>query len=148
MSHRRPHPGASSAFTFVEVLAALLFLGVVIPAVITALTLSNRASEVADRGTTAGELAENKLDEMLVDNAWQSATGTSGTFGDAFSGYRWEMTVDNWGTDTANTVEEMRVEVFYPVQGKERSVRLSTLVNPSGGTTGNNGDAASGLTTP
>ena len=40
------------------------------------------------------------------------------------------MTVDNWAADTTNAVSELRVEVFYPVQGKERSVRLSTLVNP------------------
>ena len=146
--NRRARRLSSAGFTFVEVLAALLFLAVVVPAVVTALTVSNRAAEITDRGTTAGELAENKLNEMLVDNAWQTSSNTSGTFGDAFPGYRWEMTVDNWSADTANAVNELRVEVFYPVQGKERSVRLSTLVNPSGSTTGNNGDAASGLTSP
>ena len=106
---------AASAFTFVEVLAALLFLAVVVPAVVTALTVSNRASEVTDRGTLAGELAENKLNELLTDNAWQSAGSTGGgTFGDDLPGYRWEMTADNWSTDTTNAVSELRVEVFTP----------------------------------
>ena len=49
------------------------------------------------------------------------------------------MTVNNWSADTTNTVSELRVEVFYPVQGKERSARLTTLVNPSASTAGNNG---------
>ena len=135
-------------FTFVEVLAALLFLAVVVPAVVTALTVANRASEITDRGTLAGELAENKLNELLIDNAWQTASATTGTFGDDLPGYRYEVSVNDWATDTANAVSELRVEVFYPVQGKERSLHLSTLVNPAGSTTGNNGDAAAGLGTP
>ena len=139
---RRHHRRSRAAFTFIEVLAALLFLAVVIPAVVTALTVSNRASEVADRGNLAGELAENKLNEFLVDNAWQTPTANSGTFGEDLPGYRWEMTVENWTADPANAVNELRVEVFYPVQGQERSVRLTTLVNPTGSTTGNNGEAA------
>ncbi len=143
----RAYRRSRGAFTFVEVLAALLFLAVVVPAVVTALTISNRASEIADRGSLAGQLAENKLDEMLVDNAWQSPLASSGTFGDALPGYRWTLSVNNWTADTTNVVNELRVDVFYPVQGQERNVHLSTLVNPSGSTTGNNGDAgaASGL---
>ena len=35
------------------------------------------------------------------------------------------MTVDPWTADTTNAVNELRVEVFYPVQGKERSLRLT-----------------------
>ena len=135
------------AFTFVEVLAALLFLAVIVPAVVTALTVSNRASEIADRGTTAGALAENKLNEFLIGGAWQSASDTGGTFGEDLPGYRWEMHVAPWTADTANAVSELRVEVFYPVQGQERSVKLSTLVNPSAATTGNNA-AETGSTTP
>ena len=146
---RNPRARLSSAgFTFVEVLAALLFMAVVVPAVVTALTVSNRASEIADRGTTAGELAENKLNELLVDNAWQSESGTSGDFGADLPGYRWETSVNPWSPDTTNVVEELRVEVYYTVQGHERSLHLSTLVNPSGSTTGNSGDAASGQSTP
>lgn len=131
----------SAAFTFVEVLAALLFLAVVVPAVVTALTISNRASEIADRGSLAGQLAENKLNELLVDNAWQSASENSGTFGEDLPGFRWQMSVNDWGADTTNVVSELRVDVYYPVQGQPRSVHLSTLVNPAGTTSGNNGDA-------
>ena len=139
MNGPRRRRRSRAAFTFVEVLAALLFLAVVVPAVVTALTVSNRASEITDRGNLAGELAENKLNELLTDNAWQSAGSTgNGTFGDDLPGYRWEMTTDTWSTDATNVVSELRVEVFYPVQGQERSVRLTTLVNPSASTAGNN----------
>ena len=65
-------------FTFVEVLAALIFLAVVVPAIVTALTLSNKASEVTERSAAAGELAENKLNEMLTADAWQNGSTMAG----------------------------------------------------------------------
>jgi hypothetical protein len=39
------------------------------------------------------------------------------------------MSQGTWGQDTVNTMSEMSVEVFYPVQGAERSVTLTTLVS-------------------
>ena len=91
---RRRHTGG---FTFVEILAALIFLAVVIPAIVSALSLSGRASELTERGAAAGQLAENKLNEMLTADAWQTAgNSASGDCGPDWPGYRWEMTQTPW----------------------------------------------------
>ena len=59
-----PAPRAArptAAFTFVEILAALLFLALVVPTIVGALGVANRASEMAERSALAGELAQNKM---------------------------------------------------------------------------------------
>ena len=130
-----------AGFTFVEVLAAMLFLAIVVPAIVTALTLSNRASEMTDCGTTAGQLAENKLNEMLIGNAWQSASNTGGDFGAEFPGYRWQLTQEPWTGDTAASMTQLKVDVFFQTQGTEHSVSLTTMVNTlaTSGTSGGSG---------
>ena len=137
MSHGSRH---RAGFTFVEVLAAMLFLAIVVPAIVTALTISNRASEMTDRGTTAGQLAENKLNEMLIGNAWQGASNASGDCGADFPGYRWQLTQEPWTGDSAATMTQLKVEVFFQTQGTEHSVALTTLVNAlATSTTGTSG---------
>lgn len=115
------------AFTFVEILAALLFLGIVMPVVIGALQVSNRSSVVSERSTVAVQLAENRLAELQLGDAWSSA-GSSGDFGADYPGYRWELTKVDWEN---GAMTELQLVVYFTVQGTEREVRLSTLVNQS-----------------
>ena len=143
--HRRPAPGRTTGgFTFVEVLAALLFLAIVVPAIVQALTLANRASVMAERHAIAGEFAENKLNEMLLDDTWASAPTSSGDFGAAAPGYTWQMKTQNWAADTVNPMTELAVDVTYTVQGHQYSVHLSTLVSqPTTATGANTGSPTS-----
>lgn len=112
-----------SGFTFVEVLAALAFLGILIPVVVSALMVSSRASEVAERSVIAAQLGENQLNEMIVESTWSSA-GTRGDFGQDWPGYRWQLTQTSW---TTGSMTELTMDVFFPVQGREQSIRLATL---------------------
>ncbi len=140
------HFNPQAGFTFVEVLAAMLFLAIVVPAIVTALTLSNRASEMTDRGTTAGQLAENKLNEMLIGNAWQGASNTSGDCGADFPGYRWELTQEPWEGDSAAAMTQLKVSIFFQTQGTEHSVTLTTLANTqTAASTGTNSSGGTGL---
>ena len=116
-------------FTFVEVLAALLFLAILVPAVVSGLVLSNRLSVLSERNAAAEELAENKLNELLIDDAWESTSDTRGDFGTDWPGYRWEMEQEDWAGDAVNTMTELTMQVFFNVQGHEHSVRLTTLVS-------------------
>ena len=117
---RRDH-----GFTFVEVLASLVFLAILMPVLISALTLSNRASVVAERSSVAIQLAENKLNELQLADAWMTA-GSRGEFENDRAGYRWEMTQSDW---EGGEMVELRLRVLFEVQGQEREVHLSTLVN-------------------
>lgn len=117
----------SHGFTFIEVLASLLFMAIVIPAVVSALTISNRAAIVAERTSVAVQLGQNHLSEIVIDDSWSSAEAR-GEFGQEWPGYRWEL------TQSASEVENMTelvLDVFFPAQGKEQSIRLSTLVSSS-----------------
>ena len=115
------------AFTFVEVLAAMVFLGILMPVVISALITANRAAVVAERSTIAAQLGENKLGELLLGNAWSSAS-SSGDFGTEWSGYRWELSKPTWQT---GAMTELTLDVFYKVQGIEHDARLGQLVHPA-----------------
>ncbi len=160
-TQRRDH--IRKGFTLVEVLASLLFLAIAVPAIVGALGIASRTSEVAERSSIAGGLAENKLNEMLVDNAWQSAAQSNGDFGADFPSCHWRMSTQTWaggvntpgmGTTTAsnvttgaNSLTELSIEVFYPVQGSEHSVRLTTLVNLSSTATGSTNTTSGTSTT-
>ena len=116
-------------FTLIEVLAALLFLAILVPAIAAALSLSSRVSELSDRRAVAAELAENQLNQELLGSNWESASVTTGTFGADYPGYQWTMTQAGWSGDSVNNMTELAMEVTFPVQGRSQSVKLTTLVN-------------------
>jgi type II secretory pathway pseudopilin PulG len=127
-AHRLLPSRCRSAFTFVEILAALAFMGLLLPVVMSAILLANRTAVTAERTAVAAQLAENKISELTVADAWTSSE-TRGDFGTAQPGYRWEFKQNDWGAQTASGMTELSVDVYFQVQGQERSVRLSTLVS-------------------
>jgi Tfp pilus assembly protein PilV len=114
-------------FTFAEVLAAMVFLGILVPVVIEGLTLANRAATVAERKATAAQLGENRLNELLLNRLWATAPAR-GDFGVDWPQYRYELTRGNWPMDR---MVELTVRVTFEVQGREHEVRLTTLVDDS-----------------
>lgn len=116
-NHRR-------AFTLVEVLAAMAFMGILIPVIVSALLASNRASIVAERSTLAVQLGENRMAELLMADAWTSSP-SRGEFGEERPGYRWELKKAAWLT---SSMTELTLDVFFQVQGQEHQVQLATLV--------------------
>ena len=113
-----------SGFTFAEVLAAMVFIAVVIPVAMRGLATANRVGVVAERGGLATQLAEQKLNELVVTDEWRNSQ-KQGDFGEEYPGYRWILEDSAWEADTMKVVS---VEVFFPAQGREYSVVLSTLV--------------------
>ena len=124
-NHRRGRN--REAFTFAEVLAAMVFMAILIPVVLEAITIANRAGIGAIRMNTASTMGNNLLHELILDNQWQNAGG-SGDFGTEHPGYKWQLNQASW---TEDTMRLLTLEVFYPVQGQERSIVLSTLVDES-----------------
>jgi type II secretion system protein I len=116
-----------SAFTLVEMLAAMAFLAILMPVVLSALMTSNRAGSMAERSTIAMQLGENRLNELMLGGEWSSAE-SRGDFGTDWPGYRWELAKSGWQN---GAMTELTLEVFFKVQGNEHDVRLNTLVNES-----------------
>lgn len=129
----RPSSGISRAevrrraggFTFAEVLAAMVFLGVLIPVVVEGLALANRAALVAERQSVAAQLAGNLLNNLVVSQTWDSGQA-SGDFGEDWPGYSWQLLTGSW---TEDTMTQLTVVVSYQVQGRDYEVSLTTLVD-------------------
>lgn len=120
-----------AAFTLVEVLAALLFMAIVIPAAVQGLRLANLAGQVAQRKTVAARHAERLLNEAIVTQLWKQSV-QSGSIQDGGMVYRWQVRNENWYQEPMRAVS---VQVSYAVQGRDYEVRLSTLVDNSQQTT-------------
>lgn len=116
----------ASAFTLAEVLAALLFMAIVIPVALRGLRVASRAGELAERKREAGRVAERLLNESIVTTNWNKSA-LSGVVQEGEREYRWSLRSESW---TASSMQLLSVEVAFPVQGQDYTVQLSTLANP------------------
>ena len=113
-----------AAFTLAEMLAAMVFLAIVIPTAVEVLHVSSLAGEVAARKSEAARVADRVLSESVVTTNWtglQSGTVTEGTLD-----FRWQLTSQQWPQDQ---MELLTAQVTYSAQGKDYTVRSSTLAN-------------------
>jgi type II secretory pathway pseudopilin PulG len=119
---------ARAGFTLAEVLAALLFMAIVIPVAVQGLRIASRAGSVSERKAIGARLAERKLNELLVTGQWQSAA-QKGTVQEGFQSYAWQLQSEPWSEDGA--MKLITVHVSVPVQGQDYDVQMSTLVDAS-----------------
>jgi len=119
---RRP---CQSGFTLAEVLAAMLFLAIVIPTAVEALHVSSLAGEVAARKGAAARIADRILNQSIVMTNWNNGL-QNGTASEGSVDYRWTLTSQPWPQDS---MQMLTAEVKYQAQGRDYSVKLSTLAN-------------------
>ena len=120
---------ARRAFTLIEVLAALLLIGIVLPAIMKGIAASSSAASSARHRNEASGLVESKLGEIVATNQWQDNTDFSGDFGTDWPDYKWHATVQPWAGDTTGTsLQQLDVTVTWLARGREDSMTLSTLV--------------------
>jgi general secretion pathway protein I len=112
-------------FTLMEILAALLLIGLALPAIMKGVSLAGILASDSARQYEALNLAEEKLAETLLQADWQDGS-TSGDFeSDEYKGYEWTMNVSDW---TQAGLKQVDVAVFWETRGRTREIRLSTLV--------------------
>jgi type II secretion system protein I len=119
---------ACAGFTLAEVLAALVFMAIVIPVAVQGLRIASRAGSVSERKVVAARLAENKLNELIVTGQWQSAS-QQGTTEEGWQTYNWRLLSEPWSEDGAMRL--VTVVVSVPVQGQDYDLQISTLVDAS-----------------
>lgn len=118
---------AQAGFTLAEVLAALLFMAIVIPVAVHGLQIASLAGTVADRKGQAARVAERLLNESLVTTNWNKSM-QNGTIVDGDRQFRYTLRNDTWSQDgNMNAPKLLSVEVTYVVQSRDYFVRLSTL---------------------
>jgi general secretion pathway protein I len=122
----------ASGFTLVEVLAAMIILGIVLPVAMRGVSLSLAAASNAKHLTEASQLADQKLSEVTLTGDWQQS-GLGGDFTPDHPDYHW--TVQSEQRDYG--LSEVRVRVTWMQRGQEREFIASTLVYDTGaGSTG------------
>lgn len=118
----------TSAFTLAEVLAAMLFLAIVIPAAVEALHVAGLAGEVAARKGAAARLADRLLNESIVTTNWNVGS-QNGTAIEGAEQFRWTLNNQAWPADTTAGMRLLTATVTFSAQGHDYSVELSTLAN-------------------
>lgn len=112
-------------FTLAEVLAALVFMAIVIPVAVQGLSVASKSGQVAVRKSEAQRVAERVLNESIITTNWNK----SALSGIAFEGvhqFQWQIRNDPW---TQEPMRVLSVQVTFAVQNKPYYVRLSTLVD-------------------
>lgn len=133
---RRRSRGAG--FTLAEVLAALVFLAIVIPVVAHGLSVASRAGTSANRRYLAGLVAERVLNESVVTTNW-TASRLSGIIRQGNIDFRWTLRSEPWNHDpNVSSLRLLSAEVSYPVQGAEHRLVMSTLVDEAAPTEATN----------
>lgn len=125
---RRTHQRTvCGGFTLAEVLAALVFMAIVIPVAIEGLRVANAAGQAGLRKNSATRIAEQVLNEWII--AGQSQTANQrGTVREGALEYRWTIKTEPWNQDTMRVAT---AEVIYAIQGRELDARVSTLIDNS-----------------
>ena len=145
----------NAGFTLAEVLAALLFMAIVIPVAVQGLQIANRAGAVAQRKSQAARIAERVLNETIVTTNWTQSS-QAGTVYEGTREFRWTLRTEPWNQNLTNqvpaeassmgqllggqpqvtatassqtTLNLLSVEVTYTVQNRDYQLRLSTLIN-------------------
>src|SRR5689334_12048936 len=121
----------SDGFTLAEVLAALVFMAILIPVALEGLSIAGRAGEVAARKSEAALVAERILNESVLTTNWNSSV-QNGTVRQGYRDFRYTLRSDPWDLDPNQTAMRLlSVEVTFDAQGQDHSVRMSTLVDSS-----------------
>jgi len=116
---------AQAGFTLAEVLAAMLFMAIVIPVAVAGLRIASLAGVVGARKAVACRIAERVLNEAVVTGQVQKSY-QSGTVREGILDYRWTLNIEPSSLDTLRVAT---VTVIFPAQGKDYDINLSTLVN-------------------
>ena len=114
-----------AGFTLAEVLAALVFMAILIPVAVSGLRVANLAGQVSLRRAAAARVGERVLNELIVTGQTKQSAA-SGTFAEGAQEYHWDMRLEPW---LENNLRLLTVKVTFPVQGQNHDVSLSTVVD-------------------
>jgi len=129
------HRDRRRAFTLIEVLATLLLMAIVLPAVMEGVSIALASASVAHQRTEAGAVAQSQLALLVATGQWSGGV-LAGTVPSNGTTYTWQATVAAWPLDTT-TVGLMQIDMVVTWQSRNgpQSVTLSTLTYDRTGST-------------
>jgi type II secretory pathway pseudopilin PulG len=124
-----PKKQGNAGFTLAEVLAALVFMAILIPVALEGLSIASRAGEVAARKSMASLVAESVLNETVITTNYARSL-QNGTVRQGDQDFKWTLKNEPWNQDpNATWMRQLSVDVAFSAQGRDYSVRLTTLVD-------------------
>ena len=112
-------------FTLIEILVALLLIGLVLPSVMKGISIVSILASDSDHRYESLDMAETKLAEVLLEESWQNSSSQSGCFENEFEDYQWAVDVSDW---TQPGVKQVNVFVYWQQRNRQKMTQLSTLV--------------------
>ena len=121
--------GAKSraGFTLAEVLAAMVFIAIVIPVAVEGLRIASLAGEVAQRKMVAARIGNEMLNELKVTGKLNSASERGVVRAQGLD-YSWSLQIAPWTEDSLSQMNVDTVKVNFSAQGRPYEVDLSTLM--------------------
>jgi hypothetical protein len=104
-----------------------MFMAIVIPVAVQGLRVASQAGQVGERKVVAARVADRVLNELVTTGQWQKSL-QNGVAREGLREYRWSVRLEAWNQ---TALRLMTVQVFFPVQGQEYDVTLSTIVDTS-----------------
>jgi prepilin-type N-terminal cleavage/methylation domain-containing protein len=99
----------TSGFTFIELLATVVLIAIIMPVAMRSIGLCTRLGGLSRRQIEAASLAKAKMTELTVTGDWASGN-QHGDFGQDWPGYEWRVSVTNW---TDATVRQLDLTVLW-----------------------------------
>ena len=124
-----PRRTGGRGFTLAEVLAALLFMAILVPVTMQGVSVASRAGMLGQRKAVAMRIAERVLDEQIISGQLSTAV-PYGNIVEGDTSYAWTLKSDPWTEDTAIALNVVTVRVEFVVQGNTYDVAVSTLYDP------------------
>ena len=102
----------------------MMFLALVIPIAMQAITISSNAGTVASRKATATRLGDALLQELAITDQWRSGT-QAGQFEEPYGEYGWQIQTEPW---EQQGMTQLSLQVQFVVREQNFEVVLTTLV--------------------
>lgn len=128
---------ANRGFTLIEVLVTLLLIGLVIPAIMRAITSAAAAGSSARHSSAAASLAKSELASLILSVSQGQTPTLSGEMDQNGFQYFWSATVNPWNQDQTNVgIQDIDITMRWTEGGRARMIVLSSLAyNHEGGAT-------------
>ena len=117
--------GRRKAFTLIEVLAAVVLVGIILPAAVSGISMAVRVASNSAKIQRAAILAENRLAEIRLEENWTKSQQTGDFEEEGFEDFRWLMRAEDW---TDPSLLEVSITVYWGEDIQRESIELTTLV--------------------
>jgi type II secretion system protein I len=117
-----------AGFTLIEVLVTLLLIGLVIPAIMHAITTAAVAGATARHRNDAAALASSQMTSLILAVSQGQTPATSGQFDQDGFQYAWQATINPWNQDTTSMgIQDIDLTLKWTEGGHPQLMTLSSL---------------------